>query len=231
MARYAKYPRRKRFSRRRVVKKVPKTVQRYVKSQFNKHIENKVIMYQANEDPALATDTLLYATDLSAISQGTALNQRIGNQIHIKGVHCKGFLHNNNTKVLYIRHLIIGTANPNDITASTELLQIGGGATSTLTTANGLNMLYLPINKVKFQVYHDKIMKLGGSASIDGVQDRFFNKFIKLNKKITYEANTVSADNQSYRFHNIFLVSEGDDDAVPSIVEVSYAIRVWFQDA
>lgn len=110
------------------------------------------------------------------------------------------------------------------------------GATSTISSVNGLDTMYFPINKTELKVYVDKKFKIAGSTSGNGGRNtRPFNAVVKWpgkGKKITYKGNAAGVGNQDYFVSVIWIVADANDDtSTGTVMELSQLTRFWFTDA
>nr|UOF78032.1 capsid protein [Cressdnaviricota sp.]UOF82862.1 capsid protein [Cressdnaviricota sp.] len=233
MAKYTK--RRPTLRRPRRYKKKPavsKAVVKYVKRHTPKP-EFKRELDGFTENIVSATITP-YLNFEPLIAQGTALNQRIGCQIRMKGIYLKTMFHNNSTLTQTVRCLVLSTSSDTDTTPATmELFQdiSSAGAVTTIQTSgtNFGNMLFR-INKRKFHVHYDRVFKLGSTNSTDGKDVIILRKLIKLNSTIKYEANTTGVGNQSKRFIILYLTSDPALDASGGAIEITGNHYYYFID-
>jgi len=186
------------------------------------------------DETLITTLAGLDARPLTDITQGTGAYQRIGNQIHAKGIYLRGVMHNNAAITNLMRVLVVGFAGDIDITlAAGEFFQDANlaGGTSLLTGgAAGLNSMYYPINKAKFDVIYDRVFKMS-PANVDSSDTLNFRKFIKLNRKILFEANVAGQYDQNYRYAILAWTAEAPDDVgVGTTVEFSCHSQFYYTD-
>lgn len=186
------------------------------------------------DENAVSTLTGLDPRPLTDIDQGTGAYQRIGNEIQAKAIYFRGIMHNNAAITNCVRMAILGTNGDADITIATgEFFKdsnLAGGATGTFGGAAGLNSMYYPINTAKFDVYYDRVFKLS-AVSVDSNDTMQFRKFIRLNRKIKYEATTSGLNNQNYRYLMVVWTAEGGDDVgVGTVVEFSAQTHFYYTD-
>lgn len=210
-------------------KRVPKPVKSYVRRQINKSSETKVY-HAIAEEQTVDTTTQSYIQDLSSILQGVQSNQRVGVKVKATGLHTRLTLNNNSNKTNFVRVLVVGTYDPNDVSTSSELFLTVAGAPTSIASSPGLKCLNLSINKARYTPLYDKMVKLGPSGSTDGTETRFIKFWRKLNKTISFDAATYGAGNQSYRYHMLLIPSEASDDTLPSSIEATYACRLFYKD-
>jgi len=172
-------------------------------------------------------------TPMIEVSQGTASNTRIGNQITVKGFHIKGLLNNNATTPNYIRMLLVWSPTDSATGFTTSYLfadaNQGGGVTG-MGSIGGANILYYPVNKSVYRPVWDQTFKLGGSG--DPSCTRMFSKFIKMNTTIKFNGNLTGVGNQDKQLSLFVLAAEaGDDTGIGQTIELSHVGRTYFTDA
>lgn len=189
---------------------------------------------QLVDESSISTLAALDPRYLFDINQGTAVNNRTGNQIIAKGVSIKGIVHNNGANTNFMRMVLLGHTSLEDVSITGQFFgdaNLAGAATTLTGGAAGLNSMYYPINKLKFQVLMDKVIKCG-PAGVDSTDTQTFRHFVKLNRKIKFAANQSGSDGQSYRYTLVFWTAEGPDDtALGQTLEVSAHVQAFFTDA
>lgn len=211
---------------------VSQAVKKYVKQVTAKvKPEMKQLYSEANE---LTYNTLstAYTFEEFILLQGSTANTRVGNEVFLQGLHLKGVWHNNATNSIYVRTLILGYTDSIQDGAFSELFRTSTGNATDLTTTVGLDIIYKPINKVKWHVYEDKVTKLAPSTSTDGNNTKFFSIFQKFGgSKIKFEAGTTGFTNQNKRFCVLHLAADANDDTTTgSVIELSSILRWYFTD-
>lgn len=210
---------------RAVVKYVKRHMPKVEMKRFITFYDESVITTLAGYDPRPLLD----------LSQGTGAYERIGNEVQAKGMFLRGIVHNNAAITNIFRMVIVGCAGDVDNNlANAELFMDANnaGGTSILTgSAAGLNSMYYPINKAKFDVLYDKVFKLSPSG-VDSNDTQLFRKFIKLNRKIRFEGTTTGQYNMNYRYHALVWNAESPDDVtVGTTVEFSCHCTTYYTDA
>lgn len=213
--------------------KVSTAVKKYVKRHSPK-VEVKRDLDGFSENVISATVTP-YLNFEPVIAQGTALNQRIGCEIKMLGIHLKGMLHNNSAITQTVRILVLGTTSDTDTTPATmELfkdISTAGAVTTIQTSGTSFgNMLY-KINDRKFKTYYDHVFKLGATGSTDAKDVALYNRYIKLNSIIKYEANSTGVGNQNKRFIILYLTSDPALDSGGGAIEITGNHYYYFVDA
>lgn len=226
---------RKRMNRRRVSHKpkVSKAVQRYVKRHTPKvEVKRELDGFTENIVSATVTPYLQFEP---LISQGTAYNQRIGNQVKFTGIYLRTMLHNNSTLTQMVRCVVLACPSDTDtVPATMELfkdLSTAGGTGGILTSGTSFGNCLYRINTNKFKIHWDHVFKLGASTSGDGSDVIFFKKFIKLNKVVKYDANTTGVGNQTTRYIILYLTSDPGLDSSGGAIEITGNHYYYFIDA
>ena len=157
---------------------------------------------------------------------------RIGSSIKAQSLHIKGALTNNSPSESYIRLVVFcynGAVDP-----ATNFFQgTSAGTTSAISSINGLDAMYYPINKRDLKVRYDHVFKLAGSANGNsGYNTRMFSKFIKFGgKTINYAGNTSGVFNQDWQYAICWIAADATDDtSTGTNVEVSMLERFYFTD-
>lgn len=217
-------PRRKRGSA-----PVSAAVKRYVKSHTPKP-EMKSVWQHTNE---VAMNTLSQGTVTTMPSILNGLGQaRVGSEILARGLHLKGCVNNNSTAESYLRMVVFcynGAVDP----ATNFFLASGAGTASAISSVNGLDAMYYPINQRDLKVRYDRVFRLSGSASGNaGKQTTMFSKFIKFGgKKIKFNANTSGVFNQDWQYAICWIAADANDDtSTGTAVEVSMLERFYYTD-
>lgn len=176
--------------------------------------------------------------NLSAISQGGGWSDRVGKEVRLQKIDIKGLLHNNASGTHVVR-MIVGYHKDINLgmSTTTELFESNANSGGPLTSVgigggDGVTALLLPINKAKFTVLVDRLIKVGANASIDGNNVRTFSvsKALK-DAKITFEGTTTGSANQDKQLYIGFWTAEGGNDtAGGTTVEVSYISSLHFTD-
>lgn len=199
---------------------------------LNKNTETKRRWQGLNEVGLTHVDNALFY-DATGITQGTAINERVGNEVRLSGLHFKGVLNNNYDGVNFVRMVVFYGKDQMNFDSSVGIFQNSAGSLVSTLSQTGLNSIYYPINKTRCQVLHDKVYRLA-PAITNGespATSKFFNTFVKLHgKKITFAGNDTGADSADHRLHVGLWVADGRDDFPASRVEVSGIITTYYKD-
>lgn len=208
--------------------RVPAATKKYVRKMMPK-TEMKESWIHTNE-VALNTLAQGHLIPFPVIGQAITADGRVGNHVNARSLHFKGSLYNNSGAETYVRQLVVGYAPTVDI--ATNLFRLAATNTSAaISSINGMDAMYYPINKTDFHVYHDRTYKLAGSVSgVNGSNTRMFSRFIKLGgKKITWKGADANPDNYTYSI--VHIASDANDDTTTgTTVEMSSLTRFYYTD-
>lgn len=143
------------------------------------------------------------------LTLGTSSQNRIGNKIKPKGLYVKGHIYgdwsqitgnNSSFQTIYVRIMCIADKqNPVDSLAYNAFntgkdILLNKGATATNFLYTDQTSLYRPINKNRYTVHYDKVIKLGmysanlGTANVDQAQGlRRFSFKIPMKEEWVYD--------------------------------------------
>lgn len=223
---YTKRPTRK-YSRK--PGKVSQATRKYVRKVLPK-IEMKQYWNHTNET-TLSTLVQGYSTVGPNILQGVAGSQRLGNIIHLSGLHLKGALNNNSGSESFVRFLVVGYDSSLGDPVQLLFRNTASGLTAAASSVNGLDCMYFPVNKLDLHTYHDQVFRIAGSATGNaGNNCRMFSKFIKFGgKKLEFKSNMPYAQ---WSYAIIWIAADANDDtSTGTNVELSLLERAYFKDA
>lgn len=125
------------------------------------------------------------------LEQGPGLEQRIGRRVLARGIHVKGHFYNKpGQPCFFVRMLILQDKENNAATFSGDELFLKAG--QAVSHAQGTESAYLGVNKARYRVYSDKMMKLASSSN-NAENIQIFKTFVKLNTDVRYDGNTFSS--------------------------------------
>ena len=191
-------------------------------------------MWLHTNEVALSTLAQGYHQPMFPIVQGTGTDNRIGNIVNLSALQLRGVVNNNSTSETMLRFIVVGYNSNNGDPTLTLFRNTSNGITAGVSGVNGLDAMYFPLNKLDMHVYVDKMIKVAGSATGNaGSNVKFFNKFIKLNRrKVEYKGNTTGYGNQNWMYSVIWIAADANDDTTTGTnCELSYFHRLWFKDA
>lgn len=220
----------RRSSKKKISSKQSRAMTTIAKRVLNKNSETKRSWLHFNET-ALTHVGVASFYDPIAISQGTAVNERVGNEIKLSGFHLRGAFNNNYEGVNYVRMMLFYYKDQADVTTASDFFEASGGSSLTSAASAGLNSIYYPVNKTKVQVMYNKVLKLAAASSDGTASTKFFNMFVKLHgRKVRFAGPATGADNVSPRLHLAFWISDAQDDFPSSQVEISAVGSTWYKD-
>lgn len=196
--------------------------------------EHKELLSQIDEQ---AVSTIVQGSDWSHISGVTAsVNTRIGKEILLQSVRCRGVLHNNATGTNLVR-MVVGYVEDEVIPSNiSEYFLSTDGNVAPVSFSNaaaaGLNSMYQPLNKSKITLLYDRVFKLGAQSSVDGAQVQLYDFNLNLkNAKIKFEGNTNGPGNQNRMLYIGCWAAEGaDDTGLGTVVEWSGVSHLKYID-
>lgn len=190
------------------------------------------------------------------ISLGTDSQSRIGNKIQPRGLYVKGHIYgdwsnitgsNASFQTIYVRILALSDKQaPVDSIAyanfsSSYQVLLNKGATSTSWSLSDQTCLYRPINKDRFTVYYDKVVKLGmysaaiGTANVDQINGiRRFS--FKIPMKEAWKFDDTNSRPSNISMPNLVIGYCPADNrnitlAVPtSFIKCTYYTDFYYQD-
>lgn len=203
-----------------------------IKKEIGKQCEMKQ-RYVVHSEDSVNTLNPNNVYELAGMVQGTGAYQRIGNEIIVRGVHSKGFLHNNSAKTVYVRHMI-GFLTVEDSAGSTCPIfrETSGEAVGPSTLAAPYHTIYYPLYKRFFKTIYDKVYRLEGIDATTGgnKNTHFFNVFKKLNKKLRFSANTSSTLTKPRMIECFFCATADADDGTGYVVELNQIATLYWND-
>lgn len=156
---------------------------------------------------------------LPEISIGTTVNNRIGNKIKPKGLYVSGHIagdwlnivaNNASFQNMYVRLLCVADKQNNvdslayNAFASSYVNLLNKGGTSTDFLFSDQTSLYRPVNKERFTVYFDKVIKIGlysanvGTANVDQTHGiRTFKFKVPIKEEFVYDDTNTRPTNAS----------------------------------
>lgn len=228
-----RYKRNKRATTKRRTTTRRWTKRRAIPRLINKFFETKKCFASYTETALTSASTYpgIYVDGAMQVSQGTTMCQRIGNWVNGVGFKTRFVLHNNATDPQFIRYLILvnkqGSANT-DYTTGASMFDNTSGTNTNLASFTTNGYLVRRVNKDKYTVLFDKIIRLGGSADRDKIYA--FTRYISLaGRKFNYDG-TSSVNPTQRNIVEVWLTAEADDDAVGQTVELTGEQTFYFKD-
>jgi len=212
---------------------VPAATKKYVRRLMPK-TETKQVWAHHNEVQLNTLAQGYQSNQVVQIGQGTASNLRIGNVVNLSGLHLKGAFNNNSTSESYVRMMVIGYPSENGDPLLNLFRSLPTGTTTGVSSVNGLDAIYYPLNKLEMKVYCDTVYRLAGSATGNsGANTKFFSRFIKFGgKKVEFKSTTSGYNNQNWMYSVIWIAADANDDtSTGTAVELSCLERLYFRDA
>lgn len=218
---------------KRPADKVSAATKKYVKRVLPK-VETKQVWAHHNEVQLNTLSQGYQSTAVCQIGQGTAANNRIGNIVHLSSLDLRGALNNNSTSESFVRMVVLMYPGTNGDPTLNIFRSLPTGTTAGVSTINGLDEMYYPINTLEFTVLYDKVFRLAGSATGNsGSNTLFFKKNINLKqKRLQFKSTGSGVGNQDYMYSVIWIAADANDDtSTGTAVELSCLERLFFKDA
>lgn len=191
------------------------------------------------------------------ITLGTNAQNRIGNKIKPKGLYVKGHIYgdwsqitgnNSSFQTIYVRIMCIAdkTAGPDNTCysnfAGSYSQLLNKGATSTNFLYTDQTSLYRPVNKNRFTVYYDKVIKLGmysanvGTANVDQAQGlRRFSFKVPMKEEWIFDDNITDRPTNASMPNLVCGYCPGDsryivNGAITPFVKMTYYSDFYYTD-
>lgn len=136
------------------------------------------------------TENQLVIMPFSHVTNGAAVNQRVGNEICLKSIHLKGHLYNRSTvaNTMLVRIAIIQDTKDNAQFFTGANCLIKSNAPVSLGSL-GAESSYLAWNKSRYNVAFDKLYEMG-SSNTNASDVQLFNVFTKLRGEAEFSYTT-----------------------------------------
>lgn len=211
--------------RRKTTAPASSTVKKMVIREINKTQETKEITHtHATMGFGSISENTYYL--VRPIAQGTADNQRIGNQIYVRGFRYYLPIMNGDTYNHFRLMFLMPHKSVNPSASTTQLIQDIFGSPS-------YNM-FSPVNTDKFRVLRDHFITLKvspetGTSSVTIPETRLLKGFVKINKKFQFEYDAATAS--QYPTSEIIAVAFSDSAVLPNPGAIGGWVRLYYKDA
>lgn len=163
------------------------------------------------------------------MSTGSGVAKRIGLKIQARGIHVKGhFFNRDGNPAYFVRMLVLQDKSNNSQTFNGD--EVLMKANVPVSHAQGTESAYLSINKNRYKVYSDKLIKLS-SANTNAENLKIFNTFIKLNMPIKYDGefgNDIATNNIQIVY---WAVNPSNSVSTTEQIQANYSTTAFYQDA
>lgn len=154
---------------------------------------------------------------------------RIGNKITLRGLHVKGhFFNKTGNPAFFVRMLILEDKSENTSTFTGADLLVKGSAF--VQHNQGTESAYLSLNKNRYKIHSDKLLKLS-SSNVNAENVKMFNTFIKFNKTIKYDGSGTSQVTGGNIQVAYWCINPSGAVIVAQQVEANYSTTAYYQDA
>lgn len=211
-------------------KKMP--IKTMIRKEISKKIETKDVTYQHNSIGGISFVSVGYGSTscvsglFGAITQGTGDGQRVGNALYARGINIRlAFQPGDSTN--YLRFLVV---QPKGMGTPTQPSSVATFVSNVLSGAgSAVNQWLQPVDTDRWTVlldknYFMKFQSLEGNNATTTPTTRFLNKFIKVNRKIQW-------DRQSIINNDVYVLALSDSAAIPNPGTVAGFVRCYYQDA
>lgn len=179
--------------------------------------------------------TLVLGNSLGALqqpcklSEGSGVQQRIGRQCILRGIHIKGhFWNRTGNPAFFIRMLVLQDMKKNLVDFTGDELLVKGA--DVVNHAQGTESAYLSINKKRYKVYSDKLIKLS-SQNTNAENLKIINTFIKFNLTLNFEG-TGSGDLSNNNIQIVYWPINPTNSIVAlQTIVANYATTAYYNDA
>lgn len=184
--RYRTKPRKSASTSKNLRRTVKKVVRSYLKPEVKKitKTQTEQNLNTLSQNP--------YALSFTAIGQGTDDYQRVGNKVKAIGLNFAGFMCNNSSVPALVRILVLNQQNPETDMTSTSTNIFDVNTITSISSLTGVGVMYAPIDKNRYQVLYNKVIKCAATGASDGGNIVQFKKFIKLNKELAYDSSSTA---------------------------------------
>ena len=179
--------------------------------------EKKRLLTQQDEVSLSTVTQVNNWTNISDVAPNTGPSARIGAEILLHSVRCRGILHNNASGTNLVRMVVGYIKDQTAPTNISDLFLSSTGSAANVAAGDaavaGLNAMYQPLHSNKITLLYDRVVKVGATGSVDGAQVVPYDFRINLrNKKIKFEGNTTGAGNTEHQLYIGAWATEGADD-------------------
>lgn len=170
----------------------------------------------------------MYNVSLTNIGNGDQLFEKIGSSVKISSIHIRMVFGNAGATARALRIMVLRAKNPADapdLTGYTDLYEDAafGAAAPTAISIDGVRH----INRDVYKVYWDKTYPIGSQSTMKSL---YINKWIKLNRKVTYGTPSSNTANNG-RIFLIYNLLNTDSVNDPTACRITHTTTVYFKDA
>lgn len=209
-------------------------LKKLIQNQIDKNIETKELTYPYSNIGGTSLVSIGYGSSskvvgfFGAIAQGTGDGNRIGNALFARGININlAFAGNTSAITNYLRIIIFQAKK----TMATNVQpSVTGTFVQSVLSNNGSSVLQWlqPVDTDRFDVLLDKKMwfrnqPVDGNSSTVISNTKFFNKFIKINRKMQWDdSNVINND--------VYMIAISDS-ALYTPSTLAGFVRVYYKDA
>lgn len=203
---------------------VTRVARRVARKEIRKDRETKRNFYSF--DPVSSISSVLYEHTVgSQIGLGNNLGQREGGEVHVRTVHLRLKIRNQDVEApAWFRLVLVKRMRP-----GTGLAQVfrgqsdsPDGAPIVLSDARSMNM---PINERMFKTILDKKIRILPDLAHSMGRNYLYKRYkIKINKKLKYEEESADEVNIMPNYH-LFAIYQWDD--LNNTRQLNHSLDIW----
>lgn len=188
------------------------------------------LTYGMNSNDAIADDGKTYMKlDLTAISLGPQINQRIGTTLMIKGISFRLVIANNGSKNRCFRTILISPRSHLSGDVDATLSKLFTDYSGTAVAYDKLSgSIIKQVNRSKFRVFYDKNFKVGPESSTYGNLDKKVYK--RLHIPVEYKQILDTAEAEINQLYLICMINEYDNTVVDVSNTATMTATVYYRD-
>lgn len=226
--------RRVRISKRRhLSKKVPRPVKAYVRKAISKSKETHKKESSLSETSLSSVATAPnYMSQVQYIAQGDTYFSRSGHQVKPVGVSLKYVLHNNDSLGMFVRFVVLlnlAGSKDTDYQTGTALFEDDTGNID-FSGANDRQRLTARINKDKYTVLRDTVIRLGGDNTSDKMAYRKHWISLRRQSNLIYDGSAASNPIRNQLIPMWWICEANEDESTGKVVELSVTSQFYFKD-
>lgn len=228
---FKRYRTTRRYKSRAQARRVPRPIKSYIakaisKSKETHKKESSLTETQLNS----AATTPNYMSQVQYLAQGDTYYSRSAHMIKPVGVNLKFILHNNDTLGMFVRFVVllnISGSKDTDYTTGTSLFEDDTGNID-FASANDRQRLTARINKEKYKVLRDTVIKLGGDNTADKMVYR--KHWIPLRGTLMYDGSSAANPVRNQLIPLWWICEANEDPTTGKVVELSCTSQFYFKD-
>lgn len=171
-----------------------------------------------------------YYDSFSKLEQGDSYFARSGHKVKGVGIKIRSCFHNNHNGPMFLRFLVLvnkrGTADT-DYTTGTSLFERDTGNLNFAAATGSLRMVSR-INKEKYTVLRDRVLRFGGIDDQD--RTKILTMWIPFRTLLQYDGSTATAPFLNQPIVLAFCGRGDTDETTGQNIEHTYSMDFYFKD-